>query len=160
MNVLSFKHESKIYPLTEYDLYFDGCSKGNPGPAGIGAVIYKNKIEYWASCRYIGDYRTNNEAEYSALILGLEEAIKLGITTLSVYGDSMLVINQINGLYKVKNQKLFELYNRVQTFKTNFKDIYFNHVYRKDNKRADKLSNLGLTIDKEPDISELESNTK
>jgi ribonuclease HI len=73
--MLSLKHESKIYPSTEYALYFDGCSKGNPGPSGIGAVIYKNNVEYWASCRYIGDNRTNNEAEYSALILGLEEAI-------------------------------------------------------------------------------------
>jgi ribonuclease HI len=65
------------------------------------------------------------------------------------YGDSMLVINQINVLYKVKNQKLFELYNRVNAFKTEFKYIYFNHVYRKDNKRADKLSNLALIIDAE-----------
>ena len=53
--------EAKIYPSTEFVLYFDGCSKGNPGPAGIGAVIYKNGIEYWSACKYIGNKRTNNE---------------------------------------------------------------------------------------------------
>jgi hypothetical protein len=71
----------KVYPSSsEFILKFDGCSKGNPGSAGIGAVIYKNGIEYWASCKYLGDKKTNNEAEYSALILGLENAIEQKIT--------------------------------------------------------------------------------
>ena len=134
----------KIFPILEYVLYFDGCSKGNPGPSGIGSVIYKNKIEIWNSCKYIGDKRTNNEAEYSALIMGLEEAIKMDIKELSVCGDSLLVINQVNGIYKVKNQNLLVLYENVLLLKSKFTYIDFNHVYRNNNKRADELSNLAL----------------
>ena len=131
-------------PPNEYVLYFDGCSKGNPGPSGIGAVIYKNGIEHWASCKYIGEKRTNNESEYSALIFGLEEAIEQNIRNLSVCGDSLLVINQVNQIYKVKNSGLFNLYNMVVNLKEKFKNIDFKHVYRKDNKRADELSNMAL----------------
>jgi ribonuclease HI len=138
----SFK--TKIYPVTEYVLYFDGCSKGNPGHAGIGAVIYKDGVEHWAASKYIGNKRTNNEAEYCALILGLKMAIEQDITTLSVCGDSLLVINQVNKVYKVKNPILRDLYDEVDKLKSQFTYIDFNHVYRKDNKRADELSNLGL----------------
>lgn len=140
------KQQPKIYPKEEFVLYFDGCSKGNPGPSGIGAVIYKDGIEYWSSCKYIGNKRTNNEAEYSALILGLETAIEKEIKKISVCGDSLLVINQVNGIYKVKNKNLFELYNRVDKLKKAFNYIDFNHVYRNENKRADQLSNLALEL--------------
>ena len=138
------KQETKIYPVTEFVLYFDGCSKGNPGHSGIGAVIYKKGVEHWASCKYIGNKKTNNEAEYSALILGLEEAIKQNISHLSVCGDSLLVINQVNKIYKVKHPNLYELYEKVVALKKQFIYIDFNHVYRKDNKRADQLSNIAL----------------
>lgn len=136
--------ESKIYPTTEYVLYFDGCSKGNPGPAGIGAVIYKNGVEYWAACKYIGNKRTNNEAEYFALIFGLQYTLEQDIKTLSVCGDSLLVINQVNKIYKVKHPNLAELYEQVVKLVAQFDYIDFKHVFRKENKRADKLSNLGL----------------
>jgi ribonuclease HI len=139
------KNEHKIFPTTEYVLHFDGCSKGNPGPSGIGAVIYKNKEEIGAYSKYIGELKTNNEAEYSALILGLEKAILLDIASLSVCGDSLLVINQINSVYKVKNMRLFPLYEKVMSLKNKFTYIDFNHVYRTENKRADELSNLALT---------------
>jgi ribonuclease HI len=139
------KIEHKIFPTTEYVLHFDGCSKGNPGPSGIGAVIYKNKEEIGAYSKYIGEFKTNNEAEYSALILGLEKAILLDIASLSVCGDSLLVINQINSVYKVKNMRLFPLYEKVMSLKKKFVYIDFNHVYRTENKRADELSNLALS---------------
>lgn len=138
---------SKVYPSTEFTLKFDGCSKGNPGRAGIGAVIYKNGLEYWASCKYIGDKKTSNESEYSALIFGLESAIEKNIKELSVYGDSLLVINQINGVYKVKNENLFRLYEKAIILKKQFSYIDFNHIYRKDNKRADELSNIAVALD-------------
>jgi ribonuclease HI len=138
------KQETKIYPVSDYILNFDGCSKGNPGPSGIGAVLYKNKVEIWVGCKYLGDNKTNNEAEYSALIFGLEQAIKLNIKTLSVCGDSLLVINQINGLFKVKHPNLLALYNEVINLSLKFTYIDFNHVYRNYNKRADQLSNQGL----------------
>jgi ribonuclease HI len=139
--------DAKVYPLNEkidaYIMNFDGASKGNPGLSGAGAVIYKNGEEIWSSCKFIGT-KTNNQSEYSALILGLNGALTLGITKLSVLGDSLLVINQVNGIYRVKSDSLVELYEKVLQLKCHFVSIEFNHVYRDYNKRADELSNLAL----------------
>ena len=139
----------------EYTLNFDGASRGNPGPAGIGAVIFHNGQEIWASCQYIG-IKTNNQSEYSALILGLNEALSRDIKCLQVYGDSQLVINQINGEYKVRNPGLQELYQEVQKLKTQFDSIIVTHVYREFNKRADHLSNMALDV---LDLNEDNGNT-
>jgi ribonuclease HI len=136
----------QIYSKNVDVLYFDGCSKGNPGPSGIGAVLYKNQLERWADSKYIGDKRTNNEAEYCALIMGLEEAINCNINNLSVCGDSLLVINQVNGVYNVRHLNLIPLYEKVMELKKQFLYIDFSHVYRNENKRADKLSNIGLEL--------------
>lgn len=138
-----YKKDAKIYPSSEYVLNFDGASKGNPGLSGAGMVIYKNGLEIWSSCKFVG-YKTNNQAEYSALIFGLKGAVDLGITNLSVLGDSLLVINQVTGLYKVKSDSLLELHKEVLDLKSQFDYIEFNHVYRENNKRADELSNLAL----------------
>ena len=108
-NPLQVEMAAKIYPTCEYVLNFDGCSKGNPGPAGIGAVISKSGSEEWCGCQFIGN-KTNNQSEYSALILGLKEALSRNIKKLQVYGDSLLVINQVTGQFKVKNVQLQELY--------------------------------------------------
>lgn len=129
-----------------YSLYFDGCSKGNPGKAGAGAVIYENNIEIWSNSKYVGDKKTNNEAEYSGLLLGLEEAVRQNIQELLVYGDSLLVINQVNGVYKVKNQNLAVFYNKVLELQKQFTHIQFIHIYRSKNKRADELSNMALHL--------------
>jgi ribonuclease HI len=129
--------------IPEYTLNFDGCSKGNPGHAGIGAVIYQNGQEIWNSSKYIGK-KTNNQSEYSSLILGLQGAISLGINELQVFGDSLLVIKQINGIYKVKNEGLIGLSETAYKLKRCFNHITFDHVYRTENKRADELANLGL----------------
>ena len=129
----------------EYTLNFDGASRGNPGPAGIGAVIFHNGKEIWASCQYIGT-KTNNQSEYSALILGLKQALSRDITQLQVYGDSQLIINQINGEYKVRNPGLQNLYKEVQDLQAHFESIVFTHVYREFNKRADQLSNMALDV--------------
>ena len=135
--------DAKIYPIVPHIMNFDGCSKGNPGLAGIGAVIYYEEQEIWGSCKFIG-IKTNNYSEYSALIFGLQEALRLGIECLCVLGDSLLVINQINGIFRVKSEDLLELYEEAVRLKKLFKYIEFNHVYREKNKRADELSNLGL----------------
>jgi len=137
------KGDAKIFPTSEFILNFDGASKGNPGLSGAGMVIYKNGEEIWSSCKFVG-YKTNNQAEYSALIFGLKGALSLGIKTLSVLGDSLLVINQVNNIYKVKSVCLHDLYKEAQALKTEFDFIEFNHVYREYNKRADELSNLAL----------------
>jgi ribonuclease HI len=137
------KAGAKIFPTPDFTLNFDGASKGNPGLSGAGMVIYENGKEIWSSCKFVG-YKTNNQAEYSALIFGLKGALSLGIKTLTVLGDSLLVINQVNNVYKVKSPILHELYKEAQSLKTEFDYIEFNHVYRDYNKRADELSNLAL----------------
>ena len=144
-NTSSSPNNAKVFPQSEYTMNFDGASRGNPGPAGIGAVIFHNGKEIWASCQYIGT-KTNNQSEYSALILGLKESVSRDIRNLHVYGDSQLVINQINGIYKVKNPGLQELYQEVQGLKAKFETIAFTHIYRDFNKRADHLSNMALDV--------------
>jgi ribonuclease HI len=127
-----------------YVLFFDGCCKGNPGPGGAGAVIYNNGVEIWADCAFVGKKVTNNIAEYTGLIVGLKQAAKVGIKNLAVNGDSQLVIKQMNGVYKVSSENLIELYKTAKQLEKLFDIISYNHVYRKDNKRADALSNDGL----------------
>ena len=131
-----------------YSLKFDGGSTGNPGLAGAGAVLYEDDIEIWAGSFYVGDKETNNTAEYYGLIHGLEEAACRNILHLTVYGDSELVINQINGKYKVKAVHLMSLYNTAMTLVGYFETITFHHIPRKQNKRADELSNIGRVLTK------------
>jgi ribonuclease HI len=125
----------------EYKLQFDGCSKNNPGLAGAGAVIYKNGIEIWADHLFVGTNNTNNYAEYSGLIFGLEKAIELNIKSLHIEGDSLLVINQLTGKYKCNSPNLIELHKKTKELIPNFHDIIFVHIFRNKNVRADELSN-------------------
>ena len=153
--LLTKSNDAKIYPSCEYTLNFDGCSKGNPGYAGIGIVIYKNGEEIHCASKFIG-IKTNNQSEYAAVIFGLEEALRLNIRQISILGDSLLVINQITGVYKVKTEHLLELYRKAIELKGQFQYIEFNHVLRDQNKRADKLSNIAL-LDIAEIVNELES---
>lgn len=127
-----------------YSLYFDGCSKGNPGHAGAGAVLYLGSNEIWAKSIYVGNRSTNNVAEYSGMILGMNEAITKNITELSVYGDSMLVIKQMRGEYKVTSPAMQPLFDKAKLLEKRFSKISYAHVYRDKNTRADELSNQGL----------------
>ena len=129
-----------------YKLYFDGCSKGNPGKAGAGAVIYKNNMEVFSISIFVGEKETNNVAEYTGLLIGLKEAVKLGIKDLVVNGDSQLVIKQMKGEYQVKAPNLIKLFTEAKQLEKEFEKITFNHVYRTENKRADQLSNEGLLV--------------
>lgn len=129
-----------------HTLFFDGCSKGNPGRAGAGAVLYNPAGgEMFAESMFVGHSATNNVAEYTGLILGLNEALKQGITELQVRGDSQLVIRQMQGKYKVNSPNLVPLHQCAATLASKFAKIEFEHVYREQNKRADALSNRGGT---------------
>lgn len=128
----------------EYEMYFDGCSKGNPGLSGAGSVIYKNGEEIWANSYFVSDSATNNVAEYFGLIRGLKRALKMNIRSLIIKGDSQLIIKQMKGEYQVKSECMIELYNIAKELETQFENISYEHVYRKYNKRADQLSNEGL----------------
>ena len=123
-----------------FTLYFDGSSLGNPGKGGAGAVLYEDDKEIWTMSLYLGENVTNNVAEYKGLLLGIEECVKRDIKKLSVKGDSLLVINQMKGVYKVKAPHLKELYNNTKEFEKNFDEITFTHVYRSENTRADYFS--------------------
>jgi ribonuclease HI len=135
------KKNPKIFPQNYYLLRFDGCSKGNPGMAASGAVLYKNETEIWSGGKFLGYKETNNYAEYMGLIMGLSKAIEFNITELIVEGDSMIVIKQMNGEYKVNSNNISELHKLASEMKLKFTNITFNHIYRVDNKRADELCN-------------------
>jgi ribonuclease HI len=145
VKIISSEKTPKIYPELEYKLQFDGCSKSNPGVAGAGAVIYKYNKEISTKIQFVGNNSTNNMAEYTGLLIGIKEAINLGIKELSVEGDSLLVINQMNGVYKVKSENLMEIHNEVKELIKQFNYISFTHIYRTNNKRADELSNIAVS---------------
>ena len=129
---------------SHHSVYFDGASKSNPGEGGCGAVIYDKQEEVALRSMYLGSNVTNNYAEYSGLVIGLQLALKENIMCLNVYGDSMLVINQMNHVWKVKSPALFELYSEAQQLAKCFDKITFIHVKRHFNKRADELANDSL----------------
>ena len=130
----------------EYALYFDGASKGNPGLGGIGFVIYdlSSGSEIYAESRYIGKHVTNNYAEYTALYLGLEKALSLNLERLIVYGDSLLIVKQMNGEYAVNSPNIFNLHKKSKDMSNKFLEISYNHVSRNKNRRADALANEGV----------------
>ncbi len=128
----------------EFKMNFDGCSKGNPGLSGAGAVIYEDNEEIWGDHLFVGEKFTNNHAEYAGLILGLQQARKMNIKNILVEGDSLLVINQMSNIYNCNSPNLIELYNKAKELETHFEKIHYQHVDRKFNKRADQLSNVAV----------------
>jgi ribonuclease HI len=128
----------------EYVLFFDGCSKNNPGPSGAGAVLYHNGIEIWSTAVFVGHKETNNVAEYTGMIVGIKRAVEMGIRRLVVKGDSNLVVQQMNGKFRVNADHIKPLYATAKNIIRNFDSIQFVHVYRHLNQRADELSNMGL----------------
>ena len=124
------------------EIFTDGGALNNPGPAAIGIVIkYGNKLKTYAE--KIKD-STNNQAEYQALKFGLEEAIKSNVKKLHVYMDSLLVVNQLNGIYKVKNRDLLPIYESIKELLKKFREVTIEHVPREFNKLADAEVNKAL----------------
>ena len=128
----------------EYVLFFDGCSKNNPGPSGAGAVLYHNGVEIWSKAVFVGHKETNNVAEYTGMIVGIKRAAEMGIRRLVVKGDSNLVVQQMNGKFRVNADHIKPLHATAKNIIRNFDSIQFVHVYRHLNQRADELSNMGL----------------
>ena len=139
-------NKEKVTEEYKFKLQFDGCSKNNPGLAGAGAVIYDNitNDELCNVSEFVGTENTNNYAEYMGLIIGLKKAKEMKINQLIVEGDSMLVIKQMKGEFKVKSLHLLELYNEAKTLEKGFDYIHYKHIYRNNNKRADELSNIAV----------------
>lgn len=127
-----------------FSLNTDGGARGNPGPSAIGGVIKNQNGETIKEFKEFTGVSTNNVAEYSALIKGLTIAHELGLESLNCFLDSELVVKQVKGEYRVKDENLKLLFDKVVGLKSNFREITFNHVKRKDNSRADKLVNEAL----------------
>ena len=137
---------NKVDAITHiYKLTFDGASKGNPGKCGAGFVIWKNKEILYKGKKFLSNKNTNNFAEYSAVILGLQKCIELKLKNIHVYGDSQLVIKQINNEYKVESENLKVLYETVIDSLIEFDEFSFRHIMRQDNKEADALANEALS---------------
>ena len=125
-------------------LYCDGAARGNPGPAGAGAVIVNPAGHIVAKIgKFLGE-ETNNVAEYMGLILGLRRAKAMGIKELDVLADSELVVKQLNGDYAVKAEHLQPLHAEAQALLKAFDQIEVRHIPREENGQADAMSNRAI----------------
>ena len=125
-------------------LQFDGGSRGNPGPAGIGVTLTTpaGKTLYELA-EFLGNH-TNNFAEYTALIRGVAAAVELGATELVIRADSQLVVRQIQGQYRVKSPDIRPLYQQATALLEKIPKWSISHLYREHNSRADTLANLAM----------------
>jgi ribonuclease HI/probable phosphoglycerate mutase len=126
------------------NLYTDGACRGNPGQGGAGAVLVDERGEIVATVRRSLGHCTNNIAEYKALIFGLEEALKKRYGRLNIFLDSELLVNQIKGSYKVKNENLKTLMAEVRKLLSHFDGYKVAHIDRSLNHMADKLANEAI----------------
>lgn len=124
--------------------YFDGGARGNPGPAGYGVHIVDDQGNVLSEQHGSLGVATNNVAEYHGLIAALQWAVEHDVTSLTVRGDSQLIVEQMRGNYKVKHEGLKPLYLQARMLVMQIGDVKFEHVRREQNKDADRLSNLGM----------------
>lgn len=129
--------------MKEIEIYIDGASKGNPGLSGIGVVVCQKSQTIKNISLFIGQ-ATNNIAEYTALIYGLQEALILKAERVKVNTDSQLLYRQIKKIYKIKNPGILALYQQAQHLISGFKEVEFKNIPREENRGADRLSNLAV----------------
>ncbi|MFZ1977951.1 MAG: ribonuclease HI family protein [Bacteroidota bacterium] len=125
--------------------FTDGASRGNPGESGIGVILRNNEgIVLHSVCGYIGK-TTNNIAEYTALLVCLKAAADIGCSELIVHSDSELMVRQLNGQYKIRNENLKKYFQQAQSIlrKAEYQAA-FRHVVREQNSEADALANRGI----------------
>lgn len=122
-------------------IYADGGSRGNPGPSASGFVIMNDREHViHEGGMYLG-ITTNNQAEYHGVRLALEKALEMGVRTVDFRLDSLLVVNQMNGIYKIKNRDLWPIHERIRELMTEFDKVTFTHVRREFNQLADGMVN-------------------
>lgn len=129
--------------MRQLEIYIDGASKGNPGPAGIGIIVCQDGEVLKNISSYIGN-TTNNFAEYMALIYALQEALLLKAESIKINTDSQLLYRQIRREYKVKNPNILGLFNQVLHLMSGFKGVSVDYIPRKANRGADKLANHAI----------------
>jgi ribonuclease HI len=135
--------------LTRLLVHTDGAARGNPGPAGAGAVLRDAMTGAVVAeiARFLGR-RTNNYAEWTAVELALEEALRIGATRVDLRTDSELVARQIAGRYKVKHPDLKPIHTRVMAMLRRFERYTVGHVPRELNRDADRLSNVAIDTER------------
>jgi ribonuclease HI len=125
-------------------LWTDGAARGNPGPAGIGAILKSPSGDVlFTGSEYLG-HTTNNVAEYKAVLLGLTGALAQGVQRLEVRADSELLIKQLRGEYRVKSPGLKPLFEEARKLIARFASVKLTHVRRELNGEADRLANQGI----------------
>ncbi len=124
-------------------MYTDGASKGNPGPAGVGVVILSPEGDEEYLKAYLG-HATNNQAEYEALILGLDRLLDKGVKRVIIKSDSELLVRQLKGKYKVRNPGLKSRFDKVRELLNQLEEYDIFHIRREENSRADKLANEAI----------------
>ena len=125
-------------------IFTDGAARGNPGPASIGVTIKDAQGKLIASISQRIGTKTNNQAEYMAIITALEKAISMGVRQVDLYSDSELVVRQINGRYRVKKDTLKPLYQRAKQLQNSLEGFTITHIPRQQNTEADSLANKAL----------------
>ncbi|MBN1692101.1 MAG: ribonuclease HI family protein [Dehalococcoidales bacterium] len=138
------KGVSRNLKIEELIIYTDGAARGNPGPAAIGAALKDEKDNTVATISRRLAPTTNNQAEYQAIIAGLEDAVRLGAKNVSVKSDSKLAVNQINGNFKIKNTALRPLYQQVVQLIGKLEKFSITYIPREQNRQADALANKAL----------------
>jgi len=139
--------------MTEFTAHIDGGARGNPGPAGWGAVVRDGAGEIAAELFGALPHSTNNVAEYNGLLAALDWCREHGGTNVHIKSDSLLLVQQMKGVYKVKNEGLKSLYGRARLLCHEIGKVTFEHVRREFNKEADKLANLAMDQAEGPNIT-------
>lgn len=124
--------------------YIDGGSRGNPGVAGYGAHILNGEKQPVKDLYGFLGVRTNNYAEYSALLAALRYAVHSHCSDLQIFSDSELLVRQLKGVYKVKHPAIRVLFDQAQRYIRQIPHFSATHVYREQNKEADRLANLAM----------------
>lgn len=135
---------SQLPHLSEVKIFADGGSRGNPGPSASGYVVLDVEDNVLVDKGVYLGVTTNNQAEYTALKLALEECKKMGVKKIEVYMDSLLVINQMKGIYKIRNRDLWPIHQAIVELSHSFKHVSYSHVPREFNKLADAAVNRAL----------------
>ncbi|HEY0788432.1 MAG TPA: ribonuclease HI family protein [Thermoanaerobaculia bacterium] len=137
---LLLPREGRVLKATAF---VDGGSRGNPGPAGWGAMVRLESGDRIAAWGFIGT-NTNNVAEYGGLLAALKIAREEGVTELEVVSDSQLLVRQMLGEYRVKHPNLVPLFTEAQALRRRFARFGIRHVLRAENKEADRLANRAM----------------
>ena len=132
--------------MSSLKIFTDGACRGNPGPAGVGVVMFDEKGEVVKTISHAIGRATNNIAEYTALVYALQEALVLKASRVRIHTDSELLYRQLKGEYKIKNEKLKTLFDQVQHLKQGFAGFEMKLIPREENQEADRLASKAILM--------------